>query len=81
MHSVGQTIGLCRLLGWAFGPRYVMKNRAGTLSGGPDLVGQLGKLRPIGNRPVTAAVTNRGARWQPVGNLPHSEGARRCVAQ
>ena len=56
---VGRTIGLCRLLGWAFGPRNFMKNGVPTLSGRSGIVGQLGKLRPIGNRPTAALAADR----------------------
>jgi hypothetical protein len=56
---VGQAIAFRGLLGWAFGPRNSMKNGAGTLSGRSGLVGQLGKLRPIGNRPTAALAADR----------------------
>jgi hypothetical protein len=38
---VGQVIGFCRLLGWAFGPRNFMKNSTGSV---PGFVGQVPDL-------------------------------------
>ena len=56
---VVQTIVFRGLLGWAFGPRNFMKNGVPTLSGRSGIVGQLGKLRPIGNRPTGALAVDR----------------------
>jgi hypothetical protein len=41
LETVGQTIISCRLLGWAFGPRNLMKNSIGSA---PGFVGQVPDL-------------------------------------
>src|ERR1017187_2513169 len=60
--------GFSILLGWAYGPRNPMKNRAGTRMGS-GFVGQLDKLRPIGNRPTAALARDSGGN-QPPRRLP-----------
>src|ERR1035438_5125135 len=65
--------GFSTLLGWAFRPRNPMKNRAGTRMG-RGFVGQLDKLRPIGNRPTAALARDSG------GNQPPRWPALTCGA-
>ena len=72
--QVGQTIGFRRLLGWAFGPRNLMKNSIGSV---PGFVGQVSDLPTSSRFSLLADHKNDGL---PYKQHDHPGGAARSRA-